>query len=329
MKLFVAFFRQTAGGIFLFLFCGLLSLAVFALCDLPLEPVAYAMGLCLFFGGIVLGVRFYGFIKRRRALQGMMGEVSDSLDHLPQPAGPLEQDYQALLQSLFSAKTFLEQANNKRYDDLLDYYTLWVHQVKTPISAMELILQEEDTPEFLELRSELFKVRQYIEMVLCYLRLDSRSTDFVFCRCALDDIIREAIRTYAGQLVRLKVRLNYEPADMTVLTDGKWLEFVVEQLLSNALKYTPGGTVTIRAEEGDILVIEDDGIGIAPEDLPRIFEQGFTGFNGRGTQRSTGLGLYLCKRIVDRLGHTMEIASTPGQGTRVTLHLARRAVDLY
>lgn len=328
MKLLWAFFRQMAGEIGYLLFCAALALMVFVLCDLPLEPVVYVLGLWAFSGVIILGCRFVGFWKRHRALQGIQGEISDTLEYLPMAAKPLEEDYQALLQNLFSAKSALEQSNNQRYEDLLDYYTLWVHQVKTPIAAMQLILQEQDTPEYLELRSELFKIQQYIEMVLCYLRLDSRSTDFVFCCCEVDDIIREAVRTYAGQLVRRKVRLNYEPVHMTALTDKKWLEFVVEQLISNALKYAPGGTVTIWAEEAQVLVIEDDGIGIAPQDLPRIFEQGFTGFNGRGNQRSTGLGLYLCKQIVGRLGHTIEISATPGQGTKVRLNLSRRSLEL-
>lgn len=327
MKLLWAFLRQTAGKLAYLLFCAVLALMVFALCNLPTKPVFYVLGLWAFVGVIVLGCHFWSFWKRHRALQGIMGEISDTLEHLPAAAGPLEEDYQLLLRHLLAEKTAIEQGGQKRYEDLLDYYTLWVHQIKTPISAMQLILQEQDTPEYLELRSELFKIQQYIEMVLCYLRLDSRSTDFVFANWEIDPIIKEAIRTYAGQLVRRKVRLNYTPVSMMALTDGKWLQFVVEQILSNALKYASGGTVTIRAAGEQVLVIEDDGIGIAPEDLPRIFEQGFTGFNGRGTQRSTGLGLYLCKRIMDRLGHTMEISAAPGQGTRVALKLSRRGLE--
>lgn len=328
MKLFKTLLRQTAQSAGYWLLCAAMAAMVFALCGLPLQPVAYAMGLWLFFGVISLGIRFWGITARHKLLQGIQREVSDTLEHLPAPDDILEDDYQKLLHTLLAEKSALEQYNNTRYENLLDYYTLWVHQVKTPLSAMQLILEEEDTPEYLELRSELFKLQQYIEMVLCYLRLDSPSTDFVFHRWELDTIIREAIRTYAGQLVRRKVRLNYDPVQISVLTDGKWLQFVIEQLLSNALKYAPGGTITIRVEAGEALVIEDDGIGIAPEDLPRIFEQGFTGFNGRRNKRATGLGLYLCKRITNRLGHTLEISSTPGKGTQVRLGLFRREVAL-
>lgn len=329
MKVLGAFIRQTAREAGYWLFCALLALMVFALCGLPLAPVAYAMGLWLFFGVIILGVRFYGFASRHRLLRGMLGEITDSLEHLPAARNLLEEDYQELLRTLLREKQQLQTRSDRRYEELLDYYTLWVHQVKTPISAMQLILQEEDTPEYLELRSELFKLRQYVEMVLCYLRLDSPSTDFVFQHWALDEIIRSAVHTYAGQLVRRKVRLNYTPIEQEVLTDGKWLQFVVEQLISNALKYAPGGTVTIRTADENTLVIEDNGIGIAPEDLPRVFEQSFTGFNGRGNRRSTGLGLYLCKRIMDRMGHSLSISSTPGQGTKVVLGLSRKPLELY
>ena len=106
-----------------------------------------------------------------------------------------------------------------------------------------------------------------------------------------------------------------------MLTDEKWLCFVVEQLLSNSLKYTPKGTISIREEPGKVLVIEDTGIGIAQEDLPRIFEKGFTGKNGRSDKRATGLGLYLCRRVLEKLSHRMEIRSQPGKGTQVRLYL--------
>jgi hypothetical protein len=241
--------------------------------------------------------------------------------------GPLEQDYQAMLQQLFQEKERLNSASQQSYQDMLEYYTLWVHQIKTPISAIDLILQAEDGLAFSEIKSELFKIQQYVEMVLGYLRLGSQTTDFVFCSHDLDKIIRTAVHSYAGQFIRQHVRLNYTPIHMQVLTDEKWLEFVLEQLLSNALKYTPGGTVTISLEETHTLVIEDNGIGIAPEDLPRIFEKGYTGLNGRTNRRTTGIGLYLCHEIMEKLGHGISIQSELGQGTAVRLDLNRKSLE--
>ena len=191
-----------------------------------------------------------------------------------------------------------------QYRDMMEYYTIWAHQIKTPIAAMHLLLREEDSPHSRALEEELQRVEQYVQMVLGYLRLDGDTTDFVLRRCDLDAIVRRAVRNYAGSFIRKKLSLDYQGAKIWVLTDEKWLLFVIEQVLSNALKYTRTGKVTISLE-----------------DLPRVFDRGFTGCNGRLEQRSSGIGLYLCRRILDQLGHSIEIQSTPGKGTQVRLHL--------
>ena len=187
---------------------------------------------------------------------------------------------------------------------------------------MRLLLQTGAEPA--EMEEELFRIEQYVEMVLGYLRSESLSGDLLVSRCDLDAIVRGCVRKYRKQFIRKHIALRYEPLRATVLTDPKWLAFVIEQLLSNALKYTPQGTIAIEmdAARPDALVISDTGIGIRPEDLPRVFEKGYTGFNGReGDRRATGIGLYLCRRILKRLGHTIEIESSPGRGTRVILGL--------
>ena len=327
MRQFNMYLKSSLWNIIYLLLCMAICAVIFWLYQLPLAPVLYALGLCVFFGALFVLVRYIQFWRRHRLLEAMRADIASSVDHLPEPVGQLEKDYQALVCRLFDEKAALTTNSSKQYQDLLDYYTMWVHQIKTPIAAMRLMLQAEDTPEHLELRSELFKIQQYVDMVLCYLRLDSRSTDFVFRPCKLDNILREAIRVYAGQFIRQKVKLEYEPAEATVLTDEKWLQFVVEQLLSNALKYTPGGTVTIRVEGESTLLIQDTGIGIAPEDLPRVFEKGFTGLNGRGARRSTGIGLYLCSRIMERLGHTITVTSAPVKGTTVRLELSHKTLE--
>lgn len=205
--------------------------------------------------------------------------------------------------------------------DMLDYYTLWAHQIKTPIAAMRLILQSDDAPNSAELEQELFRVEQYVEMVLNYLRLGSDSTDYVICRVELDRLLRQSVKKYAKQFIRRRIRLDYKETGLTVLTDEKWLSFAIEQLLANALKYTrEGGGIRIYAE-GEALCIEDTGIGIAAEDLPRVFEKGYTGCNGRTDKKSTGIGLYLCRKILDKLGHGITIESKIGAGTKVKVYL--------
>ena len=158
-------------------------------------------------------------------------------------------------------------------------------------------------------------------MVLSYLKLDGNGSDFVLRKRQLDPIVRGCVRKYAKLFIIKKLPLNFTDTGMTVYTDEKWLSFMIEQLLSNALKYTSNGGISIYAE-GKALVIEDTGIGISPEDLPRLGERGFTGYNGHEDKKSTGLGLYLCKTICGKLGHKLIIESKPQSGTRVKILFA-------
>ena len=198
---------------------------------------------------------------------------------------------------------------------------------KTPIAAMHLLLQGDDTERGRELSAELFKIEQYVEMVLQYLRLGSDTTDYLIREVPLEQIVRQAVRKYAQLFIHSRVSLDLQPLSLRVLTDEKWLGFVVEQVLSNAVKYARGGTVRIFAQ-GDTLVIQDNGIGIAPEDLPRVFENGYTGCNGRTDKRSTGIGLYLCRQICDRLGHRISLSSQVGKGTEVRIELGRSDLEV-
>lgn len=294
--------------------------AVFYLYDLPLESVGYAFVLCFALGLVLFAAGYFQFLRRHRELRRLLSQAREKVLPLPPPKGLLEADYQALLEALASERAALALEDRNRLQDMTDYYTLWAHQIKTPIAAMHLLLQEEPRPE---LEGELLKIEQYVEMVLNYLRLDSDSTDYVFRGCDLDALLRQSIRKYARLFILKKISLDFQETGKTVLTDEKWLSFVIEQLLSNAVKYTPeGGRVRVYGD-GETLVIADSGIGIRPEDLPRVFEKGFTGFNGREDKKSTGIGLYLCRQVMDRLNHGLSIASRPGQGTLVRLDLSR------
>lgn len=251
----------------------------------------------------------------------MQKVIKISVDALSMPGDQIEEDYQTLLQLVHEDKVKAVNDLENRRKDLMEYYTMWVHQIKTPIAAMQLLLQSEDTPKNREAAEELFRIEQYVKMALQYTRLDSETTDFLIQRYNLDDIVREAVRCYARLFIRKKISLNYQPLQVQVLTDEKWLEFVIEQVLSNAVKYTPKGSVSICMEGSSTLVIEDTGIGIRKEDLPRVCEKGYTGYNGHTDKRSTGIGLYLSKRILEKLSHTIEIESEMGVGTRVKIGL--------
>ena len=303
----------------------LIFAVVFSLYRLELEAVGYAFFLCLFLLLVVETIHFFRFRKQQKERMRLLQNILLVTEELPAPKSPLEEDYQKMVLALRNEYQKNETKFQQERIECMDYYTTWMHQIKTPISVMQMILKSEDTEEHRALLAELFRIEQYVEMVLCYLRLDSSASDFVFQSCCLDAIIRGAIRKYAPQFIRKKIRLYYDGTDQVVLTDEKWLAFVIEQLLSNAVKYTEQGSVTISVTPKQVSQITDTGIGIDAADLPRIFEKGFTGYNGRANRKSTGLGLYLCKKIMDRLSNRIFAESEVGVGSTFSLDLHRES----
>ncbi|MGM9615088.1 MAG: sensor histidine kinase [Oscillospiraceae bacterium] len=327
-KLFFAYLREKRWTLLVFA----LFLVIFGVvCDLyaaEWEAYLYAAGLCVFVGLVVMGIRFARFCRRHEERRLKAAAVEQEYLNLPASETLAEADYQAMIAELGRRCRGLSTAFETERQDSLDYYTTWVHQIKTPIAVMEMVLRSEDTEEHRALSAELFRIEQYVEMVLSYIRLGGGANDLVLQEYALDDLIRRSVRKYAPQFIRKKIRLTYEPTAVTVLTDEKWLCFLLEQLLSNAVKYTPQGGVTIEVSPEKVLTIRDTGIGIAPEDLPRIFEKGFTGYNGRADKKSTGLGLYLCKQAAEKLGIRITAASEPGVGTAISLALASAKLEV-
>lgn len=316
-----SFLARRWAGLLLFLVCAGIFALVFSLYDLELEAVLYAGGLCLLLLLAVLAADFCRSLARRRRYEEIFRNLPLLPEELPAARTVEEADLQEILKELGRRmEAALTEWENWRQESM-DYYTTWVHQIKTPISVMRMTLEGEDTEEHRELSAELFRIEQYVEMVLSYLRLDSDSSDYVFQEYDLDSIIRQAVHKYAPLFVRKKLRLSYEPVNVKVLTDEKWLLFILEQILSNSIKYTQEGSVSITLTPDKVLNISDTGIGIAPEDLPRIFEKGFTGYNGRSDKKSTGLGLYLCKKAAGRLSHKISVQSKPGAGTVVSIDL--------
>ena len=315
------YLRAQRRGMLFWGFCCLIFTVSFALYGLPLGAVLYPAALCAAAGGIILLLS----LRKSRAvcqeLSLMQHHPADLPDELPAAQSPQEQAYQALLLALHTDRQKLKSDMNARYHDMTEYYTVWAHQIKTPIAAIRLALQNEDTPLSRRLTGEVGRVEQYVQMALTYLRLGSDSSDYVIRSCALDDIVRPAVRRFAGEFIQRKIQLNYQMLNYTVITDEKWLGFVVEQVLSNALKYTPQGSVSIYMDPEGVLCIRDTGIGIAPEDLPRVFEKGYTGYNGRSHRKASGLGLYLCREILTRLGHSVSAESQVDHGTTIRIDL--------
>lgn len=383
MRTAVVFLKEKKNEIVLYaVLVGTFSVVSY-LYDIRMDAVEYALLLSvvwLLLSGIWEYLKFAG--KHKRLLEAerslnLNGRELDIDSALPGADTLIEEDYQRIIMRLYEAGSEAESAGRIARQEMMDYYGMWVHQIKTPIAAMHVLLQAASESQVedertagehwkdKEMKLELFKIEQYVEMVLTYLRMEDMSSDMSFEICELDSVIRQAVRKYSQMFILRKIKLDYVPVETKILTDEKWLDFVVEQILSNALKYTHSYSVNERScsmedadmnvEQGRIsiymeeyepaqhgsgvditesygavsrgkkrcLVIEDTGIGICPEDLPRVFEKGFTGYNGRKDKKSTGIGLYLCKAVMDKLRHQIWIESEAGEGTKVYLSLAR------
>ena len=244
---------------------------------------------------------------------------SQKLQVSAQAQTPLEKLLQERVEELEYEQKNQLLIEQEKYNDLLDYYTLWVHQVKTPIAASSLLIGDlKDKEAKSQLEQELFKIESYVHLVLQYLRLESFHDDLVLKQEKLADLVREVVKKYALFFIQQGLRLNLHDLDHTIVTDKKWFLVILEQVLSNSLKYTKEGSIEIYFHE-DRLYIKDTGLGIQNADLLRVFERGFSGYNGRLTQQSSGLGLYLSKKIADQLGHKIAIDSQVGQGTTVSI----------
>lgn len=296
---------------------------VFVAFQLPIQPILYGYVLT-FSCGILLGAVGYWRTKARVSVIQRFFDLPSRLEDI-EVNDPIEGVYATGIRRLMAQWADRESQEALKLSRLEDYYTLWAHQIKTPIAATYMLLEDGESSR-VALKNEVFKIEEYVDMLLGYLRLDASSTDYLFKKVALDQVLRRSVRRYAPQFIQKKIALNYGDVPVTVLTDEKWFAFLFEQLLSNAVKYTRKGTIAVHwREEG--LAIVDTGIGIPKEDLPRVFEMGYTGFNGRLDQKSTGIGLALCQRIAHALSLEIVITSQVGEGTEVLLTFPKEQIQ--
>ena len=321
MKLFLRFIRQHLHTALLFaLFVGIFAF-VFSLYALEVEAVVYAALLCAVAAVLAAAIRFIRFRAAYQKREELLRHTELLNEHLPEAQTPEQEQWLAIISELNEQCRQADLKLRSEKTDMLDYFTVWVHQIKIPISVMHMALAESDTPENRTMSDELFRIEQYVEMVLCYFRLDGNASDLVSEKVQIDAVIRAGLRKYAPIFIHKKLRLDYAGTDLTAVTDSKWLGFIIEQILSNAVKYTDSGTVTVNVSDDRTVTVSDTGICISAEDIPRIFERGYTGYNGRTQHKSTGLGLYLVKKACDRLGSQILINSKVGEGTSVSLKL--------
>ncbi|MCR4895821.1 MAG: sensor histidine kinase [Lachnospiraceae bacterium] len=309
--------RKNILAIGIFFVITLTNVSVFALYDILTEPLVYATVLAAVLLAVALLLSFLREKRESAEREHALASILTDWRSLPEGGTPAEADYREMILRLGAELERITAEADAERQDMLDYYTAWVHQIKTPIAVMRLKLAD-DTPEHHALNVELSRIESYAEMALQYIRIDSDSNDLLIREYDLDEILRESVRKLAPQFVEKRIALNYAGTDVKVVTDRKWLSCILEQLLSNAVKYTPAGAVTIEVREGAVL-ISDTGIGIASEDLPRIFEKGYTGINGRLDKKSSGLGLYLAKKAADLMALKLTAESKVGEGTCFTV----------
>lgn len=298
---------------------------IFYLYGIPVKIYSYAFLLCFAVGVVMTIISYWKYRSKHIALAGPFCRIAVECNDLPPTGSLLEADYQEILLKLFHDTAQEKEQEERSKKDMMDYYTLWAHQIKTPITAMRLLIQVEDNARNQSLLQQLLKIERYVDMVLQYLRMENMSSDLKLQEYKILDLVRKAVKQDSSVFIYRKIPFELKEMDDTVITDEKWMVFVIEQILSNALKYTNEGKISVYMDpnERETLIIEDTGIGIQEEDLPRIFENGFTGYNGRMGKKSTGIGLYLCKKILDRLGHSIKVSSKVGRGTRIAINLYR------
>lgn len=292
---------------------------LFWLYDISLVYVWYPALLCSLLFCCYMVWDYLQYRRKHIALRRAFQHIDVTLDELPAAVGQIEEDYQFLLRELMCRKNKDISEWRESLDNTMECLTMWTHQLKTPLTALQLLAQEMEEPVRREALTRLFEIEQYGEMMLQLLRLEGEGTDYVLKSYSVLSMVNQAVKYFARVFISKGIGVQIAiDEDASVVTDEKWMVFALKQLISNGLKYTKEGTITV-AMQGNQLTVEDTGIGIWPEDLPRIFERGFTGYNGRKDKKATGLGLYLTRQICNGLKHQIEITSRVGEGTRVII----------
>jgi signal transduction histidine kinase len=264
-------------------------------------------------------VSFYRFSRKQQQLELLATkdlQVSNLL-FLPKAETLAEETYQQTLQVVLESKNQQQEELQQKQKAMMDDFGLWLHQIKTPVAALDLVIQSGQLDPR-TMKNEVFKINEYLQMILNYMRQHLDQTDFVFQQLSIEAIVKTVVKKYATFFSQKNLSLQLEQLEGTVYSDQKWLIFILEQVIFNGIKYTENGTITIFFGKNQ-LTIQDTGIGIRSEDLPRVFEKGYTGINGREQQRASGLGLYLSQQAAGKLGCRILIDSQVNNGTTVTI----------
>lgn len=324
MRLFARYLYEQKWFMVFVAVLALITASVLYISGTDTDLIIYIMVLIFSVSVVYISAGFYRTWERHTDFTCSGEKSAEDEFGLPTGKTIMEKDFRDAAVVYGREKLQTEEVKNRMYDSMVDYFTMWAHQIKTPISSMRLSLENDDSGTARRYRCELSEIERYVDMVLGFMRLESAETDYLIRQVDVDRVVKGCIRKYSGIFIMKKIGISCRGTERTVLTDEKWLFFIIEQILSNSLKYTSAGTVTIEMNEDDVLSIKDTGAGIRKEDLPRVFEKGYTGYNGRTDMKASGLGLYLVKKACDNLGHRIRIVSQDGAGTEVILDLGHR-----
>ncbi|WP_413299402.1 sensor histidine kinase [Bacillus sp. 1P10SD] len=276
--------------------------------------------------GCFLGTYFFKNYQLKKWKQlPSNGYYSDSIPLAVTHEQQIYIDAMKRLSEQYLMNNHMRDEENK---EQLEFMTQWFHEIKTPIAVSRLLLETEvDSPSLLD---EINKIEAFVEQALYFSRLHEFNKDYMIEEINLEKCLKEMIKAESKTFISKRIKVSFKTSQLTVISDQKGLIFIIRQLLLNSLKYSDNHSEISFSinQENRTLTIRDHGIGIPPEDLPRVFEKGFTGKNGRAYQRSTGMGLYLAKKTADKLGHELSIFSTVCSGTEAILYFPER-YNLY
>ena len=290
MKLFLDYMKNQSVILFGYLLVCIVFITIFVLATIEMEYVFLGIEILGFILLIYLIVHWFQYQK--------LSDVKDDNERL-----------------VNENKTLKSEMLNQK-DDLNAYFLMWLHQIKTPMTVSKLLLEKPDETTNTKLKMQLMYIEQYINMAMNYLKMIDYSTDMDITQVNLDDIIKNLLKKYSLLFIHNHISLEYQSNLKYVVSDSQWLTILIEQILSNALKYTENGKITIQyLEDKHALEIRDTGIGIRSEDIPKIFDRGYSGFNGRMNEKSSGLGLYLARKISERLNIQIEVESKLSKGS--------------
>lgn len=313
--------RENAWLIFVYFLIVALFGATFFLYNVPIEVYQDALLFTLPILLVVLSIRILATWNRHKKLTAIIEKEWFHVFEEEYASGTIiGEDYQLLTRKMAREVQKITDQKDSQEKELLDYYSMWSHQIKTPLAALDLIVQTLEDETKRPMKEEIFKIQQYLDMMLQYLRMQSIQNDFRFESFEVASLVKPVIRKYANFFIKKDLEVELLNLDQKIITDEKWFTFVLEQIIFNAIKYTKTGSITIYCPENTKeLRIKDTGQGILPEDVPRVFDRGYTGFNGRENQKASGLGLFMSKEIAQQLGIKITLESSVGVGTEVCL----------